>query len=73
MSEKESKIKTWWKRTTLQTKLLSTLPLLVIVPFLVYGIKDGFPVVGWVIGGLITLGVLSGIIYANIKDYISNK
>jgi len=70
--KKENKIKTWWKRTSTGTKLITTLPLLVIVPFVVYGIIDGFPLAGWISGGIISLGILGLATWANIKDYKNN-
>jgi hypothetical protein len=73
--KRENVFKTWWGRTSRSTKLMSILPFIVIIPFLYHAFKEGvdFPLIGWISGGVITLGILSGIIYANVSDWKNNK
>jgi hypothetical protein len=69
---KESKIKTWWKRTSTGTKVISSLPLVIIIPFFVIGFvsESGFPAVGWVVGSLISTGIVALAMWSNVTDYM---
>lgn len=70
---KQNVIKTWWKRTSTGTKVISFAPFAVIIPFYAIGFSSSFPREGWIVGSLISAGIIGLAIWSNIKDYKKNK